>query len=118
MKAHPRSILLGTITDVVLSFGAGLLLPLFGIYGSSPYLPYWSLVLGLIAVAIGGCVTAWRSSSAKVFNTIIFAAIQILIGVLGALFVPAPNWFNIASVVLTIPAALLGAYLARTYSFL
>lgn len=116
MKVHPLAILFGTVVDLGFSFGISLLLPLFGIYGSNPYLLDLSLMLGLIAVAVGGYVTAWRSSSNKVFNAIIFAAIQILIGIFGTFVVPAPSWFTVLSSILIVPAALLGASIAKTHS--
>lgn len=113
MKFHASAIFLGTLADLALSFIFGpIILYTVGIYGSNPFLPHWSLVLGLIAVAIGGYVTAWKSPSEKVFNGFIFGAIQILIGILGAIFITMPLWFNIASFVLIIPTALLGVYIA------
>lgn len=113
MKFHASAIFLGTLADLALSFIVGpIILYAFGIYGSNPFLPHWSLVLGLIAVAVGGYVTAWKSPSEKIFNGFIFGSIQILIGILGAVFVAMPLWFNITSFVLIIPTALLGTYIA------
>lgn len=113
MKFHASAIILGTLTDLALSFIAGpAILYVFGLYGSNPFLPHWSLALGLTAVALGGYVTARKAPSEKIFNGFIFATIQILIGILGAMFVTMPLWFNIASFVLIIPTALLGAHIA------
>jgi hypothetical protein len=111
MKIHALAILSGTIVDLILSFGVSLLLPFFGIYGNNPYFPILSLLFGLAAVAVGGYVTARQALTAQLFNTGIFAVIQILISILGAWFVPAPLWFNIASLLFITPAALLGARL-------
>jgi hypothetical protein len=113
MILHPKAIFIGTITDLVLSFLVGpLLLYPFDVYITSSYLPEWSLVVGLIAVTIGGYITARRSPSAKIFNAVIFALIQILIGIFGAVFIPSPFWFNVASFILIVPVTLFGAYVA------
>lgn len=113
MKFHFLAIFLGTITDLALSFIVGpLILYLTGIYGSNPFLPHASLLLGLIAIVIGGYVTARKSLTNKIFNTSIFAGIQIVISVIGAMVVSMPLWFNITSFVLILPSALLGECLA------
>jgi hypothetical protein len=113
MKLHLLAIFLGTITDLILSFTVGpLVLYVLGINENSPYLYQGSLGVGLVAVAIGGYVTARKSQSFKLFNTTIFGVIQVMIGIAAAMFVPAPLWFNITSLILIIPAALLGVYAA------
>ena len=112
MKAYPLAVFLGKITDLALSFTVGpFVLYELGINESSPYLYQGSLALGLVAVVIGGYVTAVKSPSSKIFNTIIFAVIQLVIGALAARVTAMPLWFNVASFGLMIPASLLGAYL-------
>ena len=113
MTLHPFAIFLGIITDLALSLIVGPLLLFFlGVGESSPYLYHWSLVLGLIAVLIGGYVTSLKSRSSKIFNATIFGVIEVVIGLAIVVFVPMPLWFNIASFGLMIPASLLGAYMA------
>jgi hypothetical protein len=111
MNFHPKAIVLGVITDLVPSLIVGPVMLLFlGVGENSPYLYHWSLALGLVAVIIGACVTSLKSPSSKVFNAIIFGAIQVLLGLVIVAFVPMPLWFNVTSSVLIIPASLLGAY--------
>jgi hypothetical protein len=111
MKIHPKAIILGTIADlglsiVIVPFGFGF----FGI-GHSPYLYEWSLSFGLIATAIGGYITTWISPSSKAFNVLIYCSIEILISIPFVLFMPGPLWFNVASIVLLIPASFVGSYI-------
>jgi hypothetical protein len=108
MRPDFMAIFLGTITDVVLSVTIG---PL-ELYVLRINVYQGSLFLGLIAVAIGGYVTARKSRSFKLFNATIFGAIQVIIGIAAAMFVPAPLWFNIVSLALIFPAALFGGYAA------
>lgn len=113
MTFHPTAIALGVIVDLALSFiVAPLELFVIGVGEHSPYLYHWSLVSGLIAVAIGAYVTSRKSPSHKIFNAAIFGLIQVVIGLALALFVPAPLWFYIASSALVVPASLIGARLA------
>ena len=113
MSLHFKAIFLGVITDLLLSLVVGpIVLALFGVGENSPYLYHWSLVLGLVAVIAGGYVTSWKSLSSKLFNTTVFGVIEIVIGLTFVLFIAMPLWFNIASLVLMVPASLLGAYIA------
>lgn len=112
MKLHPKAIFIGIVTDIVLSESSSLGLSIFGFNANYPSLYVWSLILGLIGVAAGGYVTSWKSKSSKVFNVIVFGIVEILIGLFIALFISMPLWFNVASFILIIPAALLGAYIA------
>jgi hypothetical protein len=112
MRVHAFAIFLGTITDLFLSFTLPVLLYFLGVNARNPHWYEWSLVLGLVTVAIGGYVTARKSDSSQSFNAILFGAIQMLLGVAAAAFMTLPLWFNVASFVLVTPAALFGAYLA------
>ncbi|HUO50186.1 MAG TPA: hypothetical protein VMU25_01285 [Candidatus Paceibacterota bacterium] len=114
MKLHPFAILLGVITDLVLSVVVGLIVSGFAGLDNhnSSFFAAWSLLLGLAALAVGGYVTAWRAISSKLFNATIFGIIEMLVG-LGALVIspPMPIWFVVSSLILTVPAGLLGAYI-------
>ena len=112
MKVHPLAIFLGLVIDFVISFiFAPLLLLMLGVSPNDPNLYVWSLVFGLLAVAVGGYVTARKSVDSKFANSAVFGAVGVLIGFTISLFSEMPTWFHIASAISIIPVALLGAYI-------
>ena len=112
MKFHFKAIFLGLIADLVLSFVLSTILGLIlGIRENDSSLYTWSLILGLLAVAAGGYVTAWKSPDSKIANATVFGFIGVLIGLAIATISTMPMWFNITSALLIIPAAILGAYI-------
>ena len=70
-----------------------------------------SLIFGLAATMVGGYVTSRKSPDSKTANAVIFGLVGVFVGLLGARFISMPVWFNIASAILVIPAAILGAYI-------
>lgn len=115
MKIHAKAIFLGLATDILLSLFVGglILLVIFGPADTRPVVYIGSLVFGLIATMVGGYVTSRKSPDSKFTNATIFGVAGVLIGFLGAGFMAMPLWFNIASAILIIPAALLGAYIEK-----
>jgi hypothetical protein len=113
MKFSAIAIVVGVVTDLVLTVLGSLILFLVGIGSTSPALYAWSLVLGLVAVAGGGYVAARSSQKSKIFNTLIYGIVEVFIGLAFAVFsTEVPLWFDIVGSILTIPAALVGAYCA------
>src|SRR5271166_3613421 len=111
MKFHPKAIFFGVLTDLGLTVIASVVLFLVGIGSTNPALYAWSLILGLAAVCGGGYVTARSGPTSKMFNSGLYGVVEVLIGIAVALFSPLiPLWFHIASFILVLPAALLGAY--------
>jgi hypothetical protein len=66
-------------------------------------------ILGGVA---GGWTTARLATQATVRHSLILGALLTLAGVANNLMIPPPLWFWIASLVVLIPAAYLGARLA------
>ena len=117
MKIHFIAIAIGLLTDLLLSvFVAPLeqlmmLTPTTGRENATFYIS--SLILGLIAILIGGAVTAYLSHSNKMANAAIYGILEECLG-LALLFVtPAPFWFIFLSMLFIIPASLFGAYLVN-----
>jgi hypothetical protein len=111
MKLHLKAIFIGVFVDIALTAVASLVLFIVGVESTSPAFYVWSLALGLVAVSGGGYATARSAWASKIFNTVLYGIIEILIGFAFAIFSPSiPLWFHIASFVLVLPAALLGAY--------
>jgi len=110
MKFDFVAILIGTASDLFLSLLAALALQLLGVSEGSPFLFPVSFCLGLVAVAIGGYVTARLSKWSKLFNATTFALTQLVIAIAAAELLPAPLWFDVASITLIIPTSFFGAY--------
>jgi hypothetical protein len=115
MKIDVKAIGLGVLADLVVSLASGLGLAGAGIRTGDPQVYTWSLLLGLVGVAVGGYVTSVRARSTRTVNAVVFGVIEIVIGVIVTMFVEMPAWFNAVSMLLIIPASLVGAYLARLY---
>lgn len=112
MKIHIKAIILGFVTDISLSFIGSLLLMIpFGTTNENPIVYVGSLIFGLAATAVGGYVTSLKSPDSKTGNAAIFGALGVALGFLIASFISVPMWFNVASAILVIPAALFGAYI-------
>jgi hypothetical protein len=68
--------------------------------------------LGALLVVIGGWTTARLAAQATAGHGLVLGALLTLAGVANNLMVPPPLWFWIASLVVLMPAAYLGARLA------
>ena len=69
------------------------------------------LILGTATTVVGGFMIARIARSLPYFNALAFGVVGVLLNVVPASQVPI--WLQVVGVALTIPAALLGAYLAR-----
>jgi hypothetical protein len=61
---------------------------------------------------VGGAVAAWIARREPVRHAVVLGALLTLAGVANNLMLPPPAWFWVASLVVLIPAALVGARLA------
>lgn len=75
------------------------------------------LTCNVVSMACGGYVTAWIAPTAKTAHSIVMGSIQTAL-TLGALLTVADNvtplWLWIGGIVMTVPAAWVGARLRRT----
>lgn len=72
------------------------------------------LIVGTVSTVVGGYLVARLAGRLPYFNALAFGVFGILLGLL----MPSsdlPRWFIIMSVLLTIPAALLGAWLSKRH---
>ena len=70
-----------------------------------------ALILGTLSTVLGGFLAARLSESVPYFNALAFGVVGLLLSVFTV--GEAPLWFKIFGFGLTLPAALLGAYLAK-----
>lgn len=70
-----------------------------------------AIVLGTASSIVGGYLVARLASSLPYFNALVFGVLGTLLGAL--LSVDLPAWSRIIGLGLTIPAALLGAYISK-----
>lgn len=70
-----------------------------------------SLILGTASTTLGGYLAARLAGTVPYFNALAFGVLGVLIGLLtsGEL----PTWYRIVAILITIPAALTGAHLAK-----
>ena len=105
-----KAIALGTLTDLVLSLICALPVGILGailhrahgskatfetFLHSNMLLMLLSLFVGLVAVCVGGGVTAYVAKEKRVWNAFLMGVVTSLIGILFSLSLPI--WFNIAS---------------------
>jgi hypothetical protein len=70
-----------------------------------------SLILGAASTVLGGYLAARLAGIVPYFNALAFGAVAVAIG---ALFSgDLPTWYRVIAIGITIPAALLGAHLAK-----
>lgn len=69
------------------------------------------LILGTASTVVGGYLAARLAHSVPYFNALAFGALGVLLGAL--MSADLPTWFRVVGLGLTIPAALLGAYLSK-----
>ena len=69
------------------------------------------LLLGTASTVVGGYLTARLSQRVPYFNALAFGVVGVLLGVPASQSLPL--WLIVVGLGVTIPAALLGAYLAR-----
>ena len=70
-----------------------------------------ALILGTASTIIGGFLVARLARSVPYYNALAFGALAVLLGLL--MSADLPTWFMIVGFGLTIPAALLGAWLCK-----
>jgi CBS domain containing-hemolysin-like protein len=70
-----------------------------------------ALILGTTTTVLGGYLAARLSSSVPYFNALAFAILGIVVTLLTS--EGLPMWFLIVGLLLTIPAALFGAYIEK-----
>ena len=70
-----------------------------------------ALILGTASTVVGGFLVARIARRIPYFNALAYGGIGMLLGTLTTGEFPA--WFRVVGIGLTVPAALLGAYLAR-----
>lgn len=70
-----------------------------------------ALILGTASTVVGGFLVARIARRIPYFNALAYGGISMLLGTLMTGEFPA--WFRVVGIGLTVPAALLGAYLAR-----
>lgn len=69
------------------------------------------LVLGTASTVLGGYLAARLARSVPYWNALAFGVLGLLISTIGSADVPA--WFKVISLLLTLPAAVLGGHLAK-----
>lgn len=112
MRLYPVAILLGVITDFVLSAVLGVVLALM-LGAESLSFQAASLLFGLMSVVVGGYVTSIKSKSSQFTNVAVFGLIQIVITYALSNYAAVPYWFSLATYLLLIPFALVGYYIDR-----
>lgn len=70
-----------------------------------------SLILGTASTVLGGYLAARLARTVPYFNALAFGILSILIGVLTP--VDLPTWYRAFAIIITIPAALVGAQVAK-----
>jgi hypothetical protein len=71
----------------------------------------WGLILGTLTTAVGGYVAARLAKSVPYWNALVFGIVGIIVGILMA--GDLPLWYTVLGFGLTLPAALLGAYICK-----
>jgi hypothetical protein len=69
------------------------------------------LILGTLSTVLGGYLSARLAKSVPYYNALAFGAVSLLVGSFTSAEVPL--WARIVGLGLTLPAALLGGYLAK-----
>ena len=69
----------------------------------------WALVLGTASTVLGGYLAARLARIVPYFNALAFGAVGVVLGAMTS--GDLPTWFRVFGLSLTIPAALVGAYL-------
>jgi hypothetical protein len=72
-----------------------------------------ALILGTASTVVGGYLAARLARTVPYFNALAFGVLGVLLGVLTSSELPA--WFRVIGLGLTVPAALVGAYLAKRH---
>ncbi len=113
MRFDVTAIGLGILSDFALSALGAVIVSLTGFNTRSPDLFVWSLIVGLVAIFVGGYVTFVKSQSSAFANTIAFGVIEIIIGAVLTISSPMPAWFVVASLLLILPTSLAGGYFVQ-----
>ena len=118
LHLNRRAIVYGCLTDVGASMAAGIPLLLFAVATSSERASLEStiqsagyvtasLILGLVATALGGYVAARKSPRAELTNALAVGIVMVLLGILLLVLIRIPlDLWGTLGLVLTIPAAL------------
>jgi hypothetical protein len=84
------------------------------LYRNPGYLT-WALILGTASTVVGGYLAARLAQRVPYFNALVFGLFYSLLGVIVAVVVPVPppGWIRLLGPVLTVLAALGGAWLFK-----
>lgn len=127
---RPSAVVVGIIVDIVGSVVVGVILGIViaiaiiarGPFSQSAFLAIKASVLaetiGLIGTTVSTCIGAYVASrlagEAELWNAIAVGVAALVVGLVLAVLVPSatPGWKVAAGMILTLPAALLGGWLA------
>ena len=70
-----------------------------------------ALILGTGSTVLGGYLAARLARTVPYFNALAFGVLGVVLGVLTSS--ELPTWFRVVGLGLTVPAALIGAYVAK-----
>jgi hypothetical protein len=70
-----------------------------------------ALILGTASTVVGGYLAARLARAVPYFNALAFGLLGVVLGVLTSS--ELPTWFRVVGLGLTVPAALVGAYVAK-----
>jgi hypothetical protein len=110
-KLYPKAIVAGVSASFVLSTIGGVVVAMLVSPDLTDVREAVALVAGLAIVALGGFVTSAMSPSSKFGNASAYGLVEIAIALLFNVFFTYPLLLNVVSILLTIPASFLGAYL-------